>query len=154
MIHSLAHIQVGGLLNLFLITVQITRQYVQKYRHLILSDTETDVACETSPRPQCAFNDKVLGMPAIHTKFRSQLRSLSNRKPIDPPLRVVFPRSLYLHLSLQSSFSQHGSWASLTINECLSFVGNQTFFEGYLPRDSTGSNYQFSRQFHRESQEH
>lgn len=39
--------------------------------------------------PQCAFEELVIGCPAIHTDFRSLLRSSSTCEPSDPPLAVV-----------------------------------------------------------------
>jgi hypothetical protein len=58
-------------------------------KKVLNSDPQTDVVPVVKLAPQCAFEELVIGCPAIHTDFRSLLRSSSTCEPSDPPLAVV-----------------------------------------------------------------
>jgi hypothetical protein len=52
-------------------------------------DPEPDVPKDLTPMAQCAFEFLVLRISAVHTNYRSWLRSSSIYEPSDPPIRVI-----------------------------------------------------------------
>ena len=53
-------------------------------------DPEPGVPKDVTPMAQCAFECSVFKVSAVHTTYRSWLRSSSIYEPSDPPIRLEF----------------------------------------------------------------
>jgi hypothetical protein len=56
---------------------------------IFIYDPEPGVPKDVTPMAQCAFEFLVLRISAVHTNYRSWLRSSSIYEPSDPPIRVI-----------------------------------------------------------------
>lgn len=54
------------------------------------NDPEPGVPMDLTPLAQCAFEVSVFKVSAVHTNYRSWLRSSSIHEPSDPPIRLEF----------------------------------------------------------------
>ena len=53
-------------------------------------DPEPGVPKDVTPMAQCAFECSVFKVSAVHTTYRSWLRSSSTYEPSDPPIKLEF----------------------------------------------------------------
>lgn len=53
-------------------------------------DPEPGVPMDVTPMAQCAFESSVFKVSAVHTNYRSWLRSSSIHEPSDPPIRLEY----------------------------------------------------------------
>ena len=58
---------------------------------------------DVTPMAQCAFESSVFKVSAVHTTYRSWLRSSSTHEPSDPPIRLEF---VSRHYAFVKSFSE------------------------------------------------
>jgi hypothetical protein len=59
-------------------------------RAFLYYDPEPGVPKEKTPMAQCAFEISVFKVSAVHTNYRSWLRSSSTYEPSDPPIRLEY----------------------------------------------------------------
>ena len=78
------------------------------------NDPEPDVPRDKIPMAQCAFEILVFKISAVHTSYRSWLRSSSTYEPSDPPIRLEF----FFRIKIEKMGFvcwQHRSWCSLIL---------------------------------------
>lgn len=81
-----------------------------------MQNPQPDVAKGRDPLPQCAFEISILIWSAIHTRYRSLLRSSSTHEPSDPPHRIVtFFTIVNSHLICQCKSTGGTKLAPLTL---------------------------------------
>jgi len=61
-------------------------------------DPEPGVPKDVTPMAQCAFECSVFKVSAVHTTYRSWLRSSSTYEPSDPPIKLEFVLILHTHV--------------------------------------------------------
>lgn len=73
-------------------------------------DPEPGVPKDVTPMAQCAFECSVFKVSAVHTTYRSWLRSSSTYEPSDPPIKLKFVLSAHTCASSKKIVKKRKCW--------------------------------------------